>query len=514
VHPDTPLQSVMSRDVLIDDKRVIYFRISKSTKYVHLTSDGRCLKRSDLETTPVSAERLQFDRQEIASREYDREFIDGASVADLDHDLLRIVADQISKGISIDRCLQYLGLAEYDAGTGLRLRRAALLLFAKNPERWHPRSQVRILKVNGTAIGAGPAYNVSIDETVSNNLIRLLDESWDKIRPYLVETRFNEDAKFKTTYMYPEIACREALVNAIAHRDYADEGRGIEIYIFNDRIETKNPGGLLSSISVKDLEELRGVHQSRNSYISRCLRETGFMRELGEGMMRIFEIMKTNELAPPDIISDRNSFMLSLHHRTMYNKDESLWLDQYQSLNLSLKEKALILMGRNGELISPKNIIDHLGIVDIENYRQILDSLQKKGILESAITKDKAQRLASRSRVGVRDVKRFRVKPFADIDIKRSARKIQESYKVEEIISKAGELYISNIPPNTTQRDIIFALRGFGQPESVTIPLNGSVSKGFAFVEFEDRKLAERILGATITMGGRRLTIRWKRISS
>ncbi|MBN9454563.1 MAG: putative DNA binding domain-containing protein [Bosea sp.] len=512
VHPDTPLQSVLARDIIIDGLKVIYFRISKSTKYVHLTSDGRCLRRNDLETIPVSAERLQFDRQEVFSREYDREFIDGASVADLDSDLLRLVADQVSKGISIDRCLQYLGLAEYDAGTGLRLRRAALLLFARNPDRWHPRSQVRILKVNGISIGAGSSYNVTADETINNNLIKLLDEAWDRIRPHLVETRFNEEAKFKTTYMYPEIACRESLVNAIAHRDYSDEGRGIEIYIYNDRIETKNPGGLLSSISVKDLEELRGVHQSRNSYVARCLREIGFMRELGEGMMRIFEIMKSNELSPPEIISDRNSFVLALHHRTMYNRDEILWIDQYSSLNLSLKEKALILMGRSGDLISPNGIISHLGIVDIENYRQIIHSLQQKGILESAITKHKAQKIASKSKVGVRDVKRFRVKPVSEIETKRNPRKTQDKIALSDLLPQSGELYVANIPLNTTDRDIIFAFRDIGQPDAVKIPLNGSVTKGFAFVEYEDRRLAEKALGEVITLGGRRLSVRWRKV--
>jgi ATP-dependent DNA helicase RecG len=101
VHKDTPLQSVICRDTEIEGKRVIYFRISKGTKLIHLTSDGRCLKRNDLETVPVAAEQIQFDRREVISREYDREFIDGASVADLDPELLKIVAEQVSQGIRV-----------------------------------------------------------------------------------------------------------------------------------------------------------------------------------------------------------------------------------------------------------------------------------------------------------------------------------------------------------------------------------------------------------------------------
>lgn len=241
VHKDTPLNSVLVRDVSVDGFRIVYFRVAKGTKTIHLTADGRCLKRNDLETIPVAVEHIQFGRREVESREYDRSFVDGASIADLDESVLTIVADQISKGISIDKCLQYLGLAEYDGSVGLRLRKAGLLLFAKNCDQWHPRVQVRIIKVNGNTIGVGTAFNTTSDIVVKANIIRLIDEAWEALRPYLVATRFSEDARFRTTFIYPETACREALVNAIAHRDYSEEGSGIEIYIFDDRIEVHNP---------------------------------------------------------------------------------------------------------------------------------------------------------------------------------------------------------------------------------------------------------------------------------
>ena len=123
----------------------------------------------------------------------------------------------------------------------------------------------------------------------------------------------------------PELACREALVNAIAHRDYSEEGRGIEIYIFDDRMEVRNPGKLLSSIKVEDLVRLEGVHQSRNAITARVLREFGYMRELGEGMRRMFELMKSNELKPPDVSSESDSFSVTLRHSTIYSAAQQLW---------------------------------------------------------------------------------------------------------------------------------------------------------------------------------------------
>ena len=89
-------------------------------------------------------EQIQFERQEIKSREYDSQFVDGAMVTDLDFRLLQGIADQYIKGLGIERYLQQIGSAEY-AQKGLRLKRAALLLFATDIDRWHPRSQVRFL---------------------------------------------------------------------------------------------------------------------------------------------------------------------------------------------------------------------------------------------------------------------------------------------------------------------------------------------------------------------------------
>lgn len=520
VHKDTPLQSVLYRETVVEQKRVLYFRIPKGTRLIHLTSDGRCLRRNDLETVPVAAEQIQFDRQEVRSREYDREFVDGASIADLDPELLKVVAEQIAH--STDKCLQYLGLAELDANSGMRVRRAALLLFGKATDRWHPRVQVRILKVSGTDLGTGSAYNVTSDSTVRTNIVRLIDEAWDALRPHLVATRFQEDARFRATYIYPEIACREALVNAIAHRDYSEEGRGIEIYIFDDRIEIRNSGGLLSSISIADISALKGAHQSRNSYIARALREIGIMRELGEGMRRIFELMRSNELAQPEIKNEVGSFTLSLHHRPMYSKDGGLWLEQYDKFKLSAEEKAVMLMGRQEDLISPNDIIRKLGIVDTEHYRQIVASLQDKGILTSGIQKRAAHNLAKKRGVGQRDIPRFKIVPVKDISTGRDERRVLRASPekperrspapknaVETIGGEKRALFVANIPPNTNERDMISAFKDVGDLDSVKIPRTNGLSRGYAFLEFVDPANAEKALTANVHVGGRRLSTRW-----
>ena len=311
---DTPLPLKRASLIDYDGKKVAYFSVEKGSKYVHLTSIGECFQRKDRESVPTASESIRFTREETLSREYDRQFVDLAGISDLDLDLIHVVSRNIVKSsMSPEKFLQYLELAEFD-GTRLRLRRAALLLFAKHPTKWHPRNQVRILRVRGTEEKTGENFNVEEVGETNGNIFHLYEQSWELLRPNLTETRLSKDARFQTQTIYPELACREALINAITHRDYSLEGRGIEMKIFDDRLEILSPGKLLSSLSIKDLEEFKGVHQSRNTYVARVLREFGYIRELGEGIKRIFELMKSHDLVKPKLESPNQTFIVTLFY--------------------------------------------------------------------------------------------------------------------------------------------------------------------------------------------------------
>jgi ATP-dependent DNA helicase RecG len=297
--------------LILDDKIVLYFSVNKGTTMIYQLRDGRCVRRKDKTTMPASINQIQFERQEVKSREYDSQFVDGASVIDLDIKLLQGIADQYLKGLSVERYLQQIGLAEY-AQNGLRIKRAALLLFATDIDKWHPRSQVRFLKVKGNTLEAGEKYNVISDDTVRGNIFELIFKSWEHLRSYLAyKTEFGSNSQFEQKFIYPEDAVRETILNAIAHRDYSI-ANPIEIYIFDDRMEIKSPGALISTLTISNLYELEGSHESRNSLIARVLRENNLMRELGEGMKRIFNLMNEQELQKPELYSNGLWFRVTL----------------------------------------------------------------------------------------------------------------------------------------------------------------------------------------------------------
>ncbi len=312
VDENQQLPMVYRQKVLIDGRLVLFFQVDKGLSEIYQLKDGRVMSRNEKrQTVPANLKRLQFERNEIKSRSYDRQFVYGAQLIDLDLTLLERLSVEILHGITPERLLQQMGVAEYTIG-GLKLTRAALLLFAKDIQKWHPRCQIRIVRIAGTELLSGEKYNVVSDEVQQGNLFELIEKAWDNLRPYLsMSTRFTSEAKFEQVFAFPEEACREALLNAIAHRDYAAEGRGIEVLLFDDRMEIKSPGPLLSTLSVEDLQALDNRHDSRNAKIAYVLKTCKVMREMGEGMKRIFSSLKSNHYSQPKLYSNTVWFNLT-----------------------------------------------------------------------------------------------------------------------------------------------------------------------------------------------------------
>jgi ATP-dependent DNA helicase RecG len=505
VHKRTPLANVRAVRLSLERKDVLYFSTQKSTTTLHQTADGRCLQRRDLETVPISVEEIQFTRGERISREYDREFIDGPQADVLDLSMVRALADQVSRGMSVEKCLQYLDLADFSQG-GLKLRRAAFLLFAKEPSNWHPRLQIRILKVTGTEVKTGHEYNIK-DEYIYGNVISLIEKAWDRLRPHLVQTRLSGAGRFESRVMYPELACREALINAIAHRDYSQEGRGVEIYVFDDRMEVKSPGALLSSLSIEDLKRLEGAHQSRNSLVARVLREMGYMREVGEGMRRMFELMQSNELAAPEIVSTPEAFTVALRNRPIYKPEHQLWLEEFAPLSLNREQKGIIVLGYGNRLISPNDIWNSLGLQDTEHYRQLISSLQKLNVLVTEVPKPLAQRQARSKRLNVRDVPRFRIQvPTRHATAAERVRGVRgkTALRASAVVEKsrirpseldhfesAARVFLANIPATADRAGLLAFLSAQGFPGDVYLPTQSGWSKGYAFVQLDTEQTAK-----------------------
>ncbi|MEK7993872.1 MAG: ATP-binding protein [Planctomycetota bacterium] len=457
--------------VELDGKRVLFFSVTKGTSQIYQLPDGRCVRRRDKECVPILFADIQFEQQEIRSREFERQFVDGASANDLDLEELQIAANSYLKGLSVERYLQQVGLSEYSPG-GLRLRMAALLLFARDARRWHPRCQLRILRVLGTELGAGDSYNVKEDITEGGNIFKLLVRGWDLLRTtFLVQrTQFAEGARFETKFVYPEQACREALINAIAHRDYSVHS-GIDLFVYNDRMEVRSPGALLSTIKVADLQELKGAHESRNPLIARVLREHRYMRELGEGMRRIFEAMEQNDLGKPELVSSGSSFSVVLSNRSVFNQREEEWLSLFQSYGLSRLQKRIVVAGIDGKELSPDDIYRAMNTEDRDTYDVEVTGLRKSDILAEIRSSPAAQQMSRSRLIPKSKVARFRVchpastKPESQDKVRRTSGPLAGPRR--ELFPEETGLFVGNVDPSTTEAELRAVFQRFGNVRKV-----------------------------------------------
>lgn len=95
----------------------------------------------------------------------------------------------------------------------------------------------------------------------------------------------------------PPVAVREAIVNAVAHADYAMRGAPIRIAVFDDRLEVESPGLLPFGLTLEDLP--RGISKLRNRVIGRVFHELGLVEQWGSGIQRMVAACHEAGLAPP-----------------------------------------------------------------------------------------------------------------------------------------------------------------------------------------------------------------------
>ena len=110
---------------------------------------------------------------------------------------------------------------------------------------------------------------------------------------------------------FPREAVREAIVNAVAHRDYTFAGTDVEVSLYSDRLEVISPGRLPNGVTVEKMSE--GLRAARNELLKEILRDYGYVDHLGMGVRnKIIGSMFAHNGTRPDLIEDANRFTVRL----------------------------------------------------------------------------------------------------------------------------------------------------------------------------------------------------------
>ena len=290
--------------VKLDEQTIILVTVPESQDKPHLVQ-GRAYKRvgaTDVQMGRAEYERLLLQRQQV---EFDHQLVKGATHADLDEARLewyiRQRAERRGVGVpasSVRETLLNLGALVEEKGE-LVPTAGGLLFFGRDPQRFFPHSEVRIARFKGTAMGH---FIDSAD--LRGTLPEMIDEAERFIRRNTRTAAKVVGFKRREISEYPYEATREAICNAVCHRDYFMDGSTVRIMIFDDRIEVNSPGSLPPGVTIKNIDR---KHVLRNKLIANYLYDVYYIEKWGTGITKMRRLMHEHGLMEP-ILENLNSF--------------------------------------------------------------------------------------------------------------------------------------------------------------------------------------------------------------
>ena len=329
------------------DHELIVFEVPAARRAVMVVGDGFPRRVGD-EVVLMSEEEINAIKRRGEAETTELEPVPGAGLEELDARLLSKVRE--TAGLSGATPQEYLlvrRLADRRAGE-LVLTQGAILLFAGTPHIIpHPNSGVRIFRVTGTERLTGARHNVQEFPRIEGALPTVIQRTHELLSTLIRKSARLHDLFFRESPEYPTFAWQEAIVNAVAHRDYRRQGNCVEVWLYEDRLEIRSPGGLVPEVTLEALQRRARVHVSRNPRIARVLTELGVMREQGEGIPRMFEEMEESFLPLPEFEADDHSFAVTLRNQPIFDMGDPEWIQHLRSLPINNRQRR-ILAARKG----------------------------------------------------------------------------------------------------------------------------------------------------------------------
>lgn len=234
-----------------------------------------------------------------------------------------------------------IGLA-VEVNGHVRPLRAAVLLFADEPgsllAAHGTRADLRVFVFDGKAAVPGATPNLRKEpKTIRGPLIDQIDRAVRVVMDELAQGVTLSGSGFRTRHVYPERVVKEAIVNAVVHRDYR-LNRDIFVRIFDDHIEVESPGLLPKGITPVTIRQAGS--KARNDLIAATLRDFPEPPNLdaGEGVKMMFSEMERAKLYPPQYRENADAAVESLtvlllnHVRPTAWDEVSDWLDRHGTI--------------------------------------------------------------------------------------------------------------------------------------------------------------------------------------
>lgn len=309
-----PACNIELEEAYVDGKLIFLYHIESDFERLFSRKDNEevflRMQDTNRKLDRDGVKKLEYDR---SIRKFEEELVVDFELEDLDSNLLQKYKEKLNyKGEPLEllskRYLVKKQKEEY------HLKHSAVLLFSKDPEKYIPSASVRYIRYEGKEALTGTEHNVVKDERFEDNIPNLIDKLKAFLRASFKDYYFLdlEEGKFKKVPEYPEEAWLEGVVNALCHRSYNIQGSAIYIKHFDDRLEISNSGPLPAQVTIENIKTER---YARNPRVARVLEDMGYVRQLNEGVSRIYESMEKSMLSVPEYREANRNVYLTLRNK-------------------------------------------------------------------------------------------------------------------------------------------------------------------------------------------------------
>lgn len=276
---------------------------------------------SEFDTQPTPLENQVATDTRLVASPFERQPSTTLTVDDLDpklaRDLMAAAEDKPVEKLSDDTVREALvsrGYLWFDAKEQVyRPTLAAVLLLARSPSKVIAQARLQLDAFMGEKRGANPLDSVVVDAP----LPQAIEQAVAFIRRNTSQPLKVEGLKRARAEAYPQEALREALANAVAHRDYAETGAKITVEVFADRVVVGSPGRPPGNQSMAKISQGEARSRVRNPLVVQGLTWLGFMDERGSGIRRMQRALAEQGGNPPKFELNGDEFTVSLFALTV-----------------------------------------------------------------------------------------------------------------------------------------------------------------------------------------------------
>ncbi|MBI5666350.1 MAG: DUF4062 domain-containing protein [Nitrospirae bacterium] len=267
----------------------------------------------------------------VGRQAFDSSVCEDAGISDIDADkvkrFLRTARNQRNFPLETDTpvkdVLVHLNLLKSGKPTN-----SAILLFGKDPHKFFLQAEVKCIQLPGTEVekpfSSYHIYNGDIFEQIDKSVAFVLDA----IRLPVVQQEHT--AQVKRLYEVPVFAIHEAIVNAVAHRDY-NTTAGVQVMVFTDRLEIWNSGSLPNQLSLEDLKKPHTSYPN-NPLLAGVLYLADYIQKAGSGILEMVKQCRKQGLPEPEFRSIRGVEFRSILARDIFTESvlEKIGLNERQ----------------------------------------------------------------------------------------------------------------------------------------------------------------------------------------